>query len=80
MVSFTLRPLYPLEQNRRYPMGSGIRWEDNIKMHLRKLGYEALDWVHLTHGRDQWRTVARNVDEPSGFVKDAEFLGQLSKH
>jgi len=49
-------------------------------MHLRKLGYEALDWVHLTHGRDQWRTVARNVDEPSGFVKDAEFLGQLSKH
>jgi hypothetical protein len=24
------------------------RWEDNIKMNLRKTGWKGLDWMHLT--------------------------------
>jgi hypothetical protein len=28
------------------------RWEDNIKMGLRKIGWEDVDWMHLTEDRD----------------------------
>jgi hypothetical protein len=29
------------------------RWEDNIKMELREIGWEVVDWMHLTQERDQ---------------------------
>jgi len=28
--------------------GSRRRWEDNIRMDLRKTGWEGIDWMHLT--------------------------------
>jgi len=28
-------------------------WEDNIRMDLRELGWENVDWVHLAQKRDQ---------------------------
>jgi len=31
----------------------GCRWEDNIKMNLREIGCEGLDWIHLTQNRGQ---------------------------
>ena len=31
------------------------RWEDNIKMDLRELGYVPGDRITLAEGRDQWR-------------------------
>jgi ribosome biogenesis protein Nip4 len=37
------------------------RWEDNIKMNLRKIGYEVVDWMHLVQDRDQWRAVVNTV-------------------
>jgi hypothetical protein len=30
------------------------RWEDNIRMDLREIGWEGMDWMHLAHDRDQW--------------------------
>jgi hypothetical protein len=30
------------------------RWEDNIRMYLTKIGWEGVDWIHLTQDRDQW--------------------------
>jgi hypothetical protein len=37
------------------PLGRpGRRWEDNIKMHLRELGWGGMDWIHLAQDRDQW--------------------------
>jgi hypothetical protein len=30
------------------------RWEDNIKMDLREIGWEGVDWMHLAQDRDQW--------------------------
>jgi hypothetical protein len=27
-------------------------WEDNIKMVLRKIGWEVVDWIHLALDRD----------------------------
>ncbi|KAJ4448399.1 hypothetical protein ANN_10415 [Periplaneta americana] len=31
------------------------RWEDNIKMELRDLGYDDREWINLAQDRDQWR-------------------------
>jgi hypothetical protein len=27
-------------------------WDDNIKMHLREMGLESVDWIHLEQYRD----------------------------
>jgi hypothetical protein len=37
------------------------RWEDNIKMGLREIGCEGVDWMHLAQDRDQWRAVVYTV-------------------
>ncbi|KAJ4451041.1 hypothetical protein ANN_02477 [Periplaneta americana] len=40
------------------------RWEDNIKMDLRKVGYDDRDWINLAQDRDRWRayvTAAMNL-------------------
>jgi hypothetical protein len=29
------------------------RWEDNIRMDLRKTGWEGMDWIHLAEDRGQ---------------------------
>jgi hypothetical protein len=30
------------------------RWEDNIIVDLREVGWEDVDWIHLVQDRDQW--------------------------
>ena len=37
------------------------RWEDNIKMNLRKVGCDPRDWIALAEDRDQWRAYVRAV-------------------
>ncbi|KAJ4428292.1 hypothetical protein ANN_24310 [Periplaneta americana] len=44
------------------------RWEDNIKMDLREVGYDDRDWINLAQDRDQWRAYVR-VAMNSGFLK-----------
>jgi hypothetical protein len=40
------------------PLGIlGRRREDNIRMDLREVGWEGVDWMHVAQGRDQWRSV-----------------------
>jgi hypothetical protein len=31
------------------------RWENNIKMDLREIGWGSMDWINLAQDRDQWR-------------------------
>jgi hypothetical protein len=33
------------------------RWEDNIKMDLREIGFGDVDWIHLAQDRDRWRAL-----------------------
>jgi hypothetical protein len=33
------------------------RWEDNIKMDLRKVGWGGTDWINLAQDRDRWRAL-----------------------
>jgi hypothetical protein len=30
---------------------------DNIKMHLREIGWDGVDWIYLAQDRDQWRAL-----------------------
>jgi hypothetical protein len=36
-------------------------WEDNIKMDLREISWESVDWMHMAQDRDQWRAVVNTV-------------------
>jgi hypothetical protein len=33
------------------------RWVDNIKMDLREIGWDTMDWIDLAQDRDQWRAL-----------------------
>jgi hypothetical protein len=37
------------------------RWEDNIKMDLRKVGLGRGDWMELAQDRDGWRALVTPV-------------------
>jgi hypothetical protein len=37
------------------------RWENNIKMDLREIGWVGMDWIDLAQDRDQWRALANTV-------------------
>jgi hypothetical protein len=37
------------------------RWEDGIRMDLRKIGLGGVDWIRLAQDRDQWRAVVSAV-------------------
>jgi hypothetical protein len=46
----------------RRPLGRPrCRWEDNIKMDLRELGFGDVDWIHLSQDRDRWRALVNTV-------------------
>jgi hypothetical protein len=34
---------------------------DNIKMDLREIGWDDLDWIDLAQDRDQWRALVNAV-------------------
>jgi hypothetical protein len=34
---------------------------DNIKIVLRKIGWDDLDWISLAQDRDQWRSLVNTV-------------------
>jgi hypothetical protein len=37
------------------------RWVDNIKMDLREIEWDGLDWIDMAQGRDQWRALVNTV-------------------
>jgi hypothetical protein len=39
------------------------RWEDNIRMDLKKIWWDGVDWISLCQDRDQWRALV-NINEP----------------
>jgi hypothetical protein len=48
----------------RRPLGRpGRRWED-IKMDLREIGFQDVDWIHWAQDRDRWRALVNTVMNP----------------
>jgi hypothetical protein len=37
------------------------RWVDNIKMNLREIGWDGIDWIDLAQNRDQWRALVNTI-------------------
>jgi hypothetical protein len=49
-------------QKERDPLGRPRRrWVDNIKMDLREIGRDGMDWMDMAHDRDQWRALLNTV-------------------
>jgi hypothetical protein len=46
----------------RRPLGRPRRrWVDNIKMDLREIGWDGMDWIDLAQNRDQWKALVNTV-------------------
>jgi hypothetical protein len=46
----------------RRPLGKPRhRWEDNIKIDLREIGFGDVDWNHLAQDRDRCRALVNTV-------------------
>jgi hypothetical protein len=44
------------------PLGRTRRgWEDEIRMDLREIGLEDVNWIRLAQDRDRWRAVVSAV-------------------
>jgi hypothetical protein len=47
---------------RKRPLGRPRRRRvDNIKIDLRKIGWDGMDWIDLAQDRDQWRALVNTV-------------------
>jgi hypothetical protein len=57
----------PLERPRH-------RWENNIKMYLREIGFGDVDWVHMAQDRDRWRPLVNRVMNVCFLQNAANFL------
>jgi hypothetical protein len=42
------------------------RWVDNIKMNLREIGWDGMDWIDLAQDRDQWRALVKRFYKTVG--------------
>jgi hypothetical protein len=56
MCTFWLESL----KGRDHWENSRHRGEDNI-MDPRKIGFGSVDWIHLAHERDRWRTLVNTL-------------------
>jgi hypothetical protein len=44
------------------PLGRQRRsWMNNIKMDLREIGWDGMDWIDLAQNRDHWRALVNTV-------------------
>jgi hypothetical protein len=37
------------------------RWMDNIKLDLRDIGWDRMDWIDVAQDRDQWSSLVNTV-------------------
>jgi hypothetical protein len=37
------------------------RWEDGIRMDLREIGWESVEWILLAQDRDRWRALVNTA-------------------
>jgi hypothetical protein len=37
------------------------RWEDDIIMDLREIGWDGVDWIELAQDRNEWRALMNTV-------------------
>jgi hypothetical protein len=50
--------IYDIGEKARRPRD---RWADNIKVDLRVIGLDGVDWIDMAQDRDQWRALVSTV-------------------
>jgi hypothetical protein len=53
--------VFNVADGKRPLVRSRCRWEDNIKVNHREVGWEGVDWIHLVGNRGKWRAVLMAV-------------------
>jgi hypothetical protein len=53
---FVVRP-----EGKTPPRRPRHRWDDNIRMDFRKIGWEVVDWIHLIQDWEQWWALVNMV-------------------
>jgi hypothetical protein len=48
------------EENRSLG-GPRCTWVENIKMNVREIGWDVIDWTDLAEDRDQWRALVNTL-------------------
>jgi hypothetical protein len=50
------------QKERKRPLGRlRLRWVDSIKMDLREIGWDGVDWIDMSQDRDQWSALVDTV-------------------
>jgi hypothetical protein len=63
------------EPEGKRPLGRPRRgWKDNIRMHVKEIVLEGLDWIYLTQRWNRWLVLCKHGNEPSVSAKGGEFL------
>jgi hypothetical protein len=60
-VRGTYNILVGMPEGRRLLRRPRCRWEDNMKMDLREIGFGDVNWIHLVQDRDRWRALVNTV-------------------
>jgi hypothetical protein len=55
------RKLVGTPEGKRPLRRPGRRWVNNIKMDVRKIEWDGIDWIDLSQDRDQWRALVNTV-------------------
>jgi len=48
-------------QGKRPCMRPSCRWEDNIRIDFKEIGWEGVNWIHLAQDRDLWHALENMV-------------------
>jgi hypothetical protein len=54
------------------------RWVDNIKIDLREIGWDGMDWIDLAQDRDQWRALVNTVMNLRVALNAGKFLSSCT--
>jgi len=57
----TYKMLVRKPEGKKQLVRSRSRKKDNVRMNLREIGRESVDWMHLAQDRDQWCAVINTV-------------------
>jgi len=67
VLSYAQGQVYLFQPWREETIWITSRQEDNIKMNLREIGWNEVDWVHVIQNRDQWWALVCRHQWASGF-------------
>jgi hypothetical protein len=57
-----MRQYFRWKPEEKRPLGRRRRrWEDNIRMDMREIGWKGVVWMRLAQGRDHWRALINKV-------------------